>query len=212
MAESREILRLLQGYGKVEMFKNLKYDALPTPNTMLAIFESEEAAQKLLRRSPLRFNMSRDEPDDGDDPAEQSNQSLAARAETTESTSSDRMALAESAARNEFNQARASPLSSAVSVTREYQLQVNIATMHHRDHINASSYHGPFAVDRKSAVQEDLAKRVPLVGLSEINLKKSEKPWRVLAWERERDRKERKSLRQMLSEAAVQTGPEGEPA
>lgn len=240
ISESREILRLLQGYGKVEMFKNLKYDALPTSNTMLAIFQTEEAARALLRSSPLRFNMSRDQVDNdivvGSDAshdnstlnsssspnqtydshathqypeglnASQSSQhaqSLSSPLEAAllQSSSSDRDALAETAAQRISAQSRASlNLSgrSASPQTRKYQLQVNISTMHHRDHLNANPYNGPFVVDSKSAVQQDLAKRVPLIGLSDVNLKKPEKPWRVLLWERAREGKRRNTLRQML--------------
>lgn len=57
IAEGREVLRLIQQYGRVEMFRNLKYDILSTPSTMVAIFETEESALELLRASPLRFYM-----------------------------------------------------------------------------------------------------------------------------------------------------------
>lgn len=197
MAESRTILQMLQSYGAVEMFKNLKYDALPAPNTMLAIFQSEHAARELLRASPLRFKMSSDSVEDSPEgsrkDSHEANQNLAG------DMSSDRMALAASAAR-QTSAPSAPAFRQTASPTREYQLQINVATMHHRDNINVNPYNGPFAVDKKSAIQEDLAKRVPLLGLSDTNLKKLEKPWRVLLWEREREKKNYKTLRQMMNE------------
>lgn len=181
LSDSREILRLLQSYGKVETFKNLKYDALPAPNTMLVIFQTEEAAQRLLRRSPLRFNMSRDQIDDD---------SVVESPDTANDSSNPFGRQQQNAA----SMRRPQP----GSAERQIQLQINLSTMHHRDHINANPYNGPFSVDTKSVIQEDLAKRVPTLGLSDVNLKKPEKPWKVLLWEREREKKQRKTLRQML--------------
>lgn len=193
MAESREILRLLQGHGKVEMFKNLKYDAVPTPNTMLAIFQSEDVARQFLHRSPLRFNMSRHHVEE--DSVEE-NYSASEAPGTTQSLPNNGRSSA----------ARPAQHSSTISnepETREYQLQVNIATIHHRDHINVNSYNGPFIVGTKSAVQEDLARQVPLFGLSEVNLQKAEKPWKVVKTERAIEGRERRTLRQMLEEGEL---------
>ncbi|GAB7344183.1 hypothetical protein MBLNU457_2075t1 [Dothideomycetes sp. NU457] len=77
----------------------------------------------------------------------------------------------------------------------QFQIQINTSTYAHRDHINTGAYHAGFAIDTKSARQEDLAQRVPLVGLSDINLRRKEKPWRVMAWQRAREFKGRKPLK-----------------
>ncbi|KAH0361657.1 hypothetical protein KCU65_g8557, partial [Aureobasidium melanogenum] len=150
LAESREILRLMQQYGRVEMFRNFKYDALPVANTMIAIFETDEAAQKLLEVSPLRFVMS--------------------------------------------------PEGSGDGRQRHYQLQANTSTFHHRDQIDQTVYNGSFRVSGRCPVQEDLARNVPMPGLSEFTLRKEEKPWRVLRWEKQRE-EGAKTLRQLLEEA-----------
>lgn len=76
-----------------------------------------------------------------------------------------------------------------------FQIQVNSSTYTHRDHINTNPYHAAFAIDTKSARQEDLAQRVPLVGLSDIDLRRKEKPWRVMAWQRAREIRSRKPLK-----------------
>ena len=86
------------------------------------------------------------------------------------------------------------------STAVEFQILVNKSTYSHRDHINTNPYSGPFAVDTKSAIQEDLARRVPLVGLSDINLKKMEKPWRVVAWQRKREMETRRPLQEMFEQ------------
>lgn len=59
LGESREILRLISQFGEVEYFKNLRYDTIPAPNTVLAIFREENAAQACLKRSPVRFRMTK---------------------------------------------------------------------------------------------------------------------------------------------------------
>lgn len=150
LAESREILRLMQKYGRVEMFRNFKYDALPVANTMIAIFETDEAARQLLEVSPLRFVMS--------------------------------------------------PEGSADGRQRHYQLQANPSSFHHRDQIDQTVYNGSYKVSSRCAVQEDLAKNVPMVGLSEFTLRKEEKPWRVLRWEKQKEEESTKTLRQLLEE------------
>jgi hypothetical protein len=139
IAESREILRVIQQFGRVEMFRNLKYDTLPMPNTMIAMYENEDSARKLLEASPLRFFMQ---------PEESGEKSVNAR---------------------------------------HYQLQANPSTIHHRDQIEQNSYNGSFKVSSRHQVHDDLVDKVPLAGLSELTLRKEEKPWRVLAWEKRRE-------------------------
>lgn len=61
-------------------------------------------------------------------------------------------------------------------------------------------YHGRFAIDSKSVPQTDLAQTVPLPGLSCVNWKAKERPWRLMNQEKERDRTgphRRKSLREL---------------
>lgn len=213
LSQSREVLELLRSYGRIEMYKSLKYDALPAPRTMLAIFESEESTVKLLRDSPLRFTMYENQhedevADDGHPP-----ESYQDPGQTSTAYSDDRNALAESEALQSLQAAsrsRSSSISSARRASsgssttspapRDFQIQVNLAYTHHRDTINANPYNGPFVVDRKSAIQEDLAKRVPLIGLSDLNLKRLQKPWRVLAREVMYEKKDRKTLRQIWHE------------
>lgn len=167
IAESREILRLIQQYGRVEMFRNLKYDTLPAANTMIAIFESEDSVRQLLKASPLRFYM---RPED--------------LGERTLGDTDDQSAA---------------PTPHA----RHYQLQINNSTFHHRDHVEQNAYNGSFRVSGRCAIQEDLAKNVPMSGLSEFTLRKEEKPWRVLHFEKQREEEQAKTLRKMLEEGRL---------
>ncbi|KAF2091033.1 hypothetical protein K490DRAFT_53954 [Saccharata proteae CBS 121410] len=59
MAESREVLRLLQQFGEVVMFRNLGYvqEKVFAPNVCLAIFKDEWAGARLIREAPLTFTI-----------------------------------------------------------------------------------------------------------------------------------------------------------
>lgn len=206
LADSLQILELLQGYGKVEMFKSLKYEAIPVPNSMIAVFQTEDAARKLLRQSPLRFTLSQQDVEEEAVP-DAGNALTAASAESantpSEPFSSDRNALAEGASHpvplNPYGSSSGQSLSSSLNV-QQYQLVANTATMKLRDMVDEHPYNGPFAINSKSAIQLDLAKRVPLIGLSEVDLKKAQKPPRLLHKEQDKE-KRRKSLRQMYERA-----------
>lgn len=71
--------------------------------------------------------------------------------------------------------------------SRIFQIQTNSARAHFRDLLNSSRFHGSFMVDSKSAAQQDLSKRVPIPGLSDVNWRGAEKPWKAVEREREMD-------------------------
>lgn len=214
LAESREVLRSIQRFGEVEMYRNLKYDVPSGPTSALAIFREPDSVKELLRESPLRFPMQFNDSGavhgdeytvEGDMEDAQSAQSL-----QSEQTLSERSQLG--VASSEQDQARGfssttaggTPNSTADDRIRppppEYQVQINIATFPHHDHIALNQFHGPFAVDTKSAAQEDLARRVPLLGLSDIDLDKMAKPWRVVEREKAYERRVGRTLREMFNE------------
>ena len=160
MGESREIMRLISQFGEVEYFKSLKYDTLSAPNTSIVIFKDEEAAQQCLKRSPIRFRMGRAREQKPDEAIPQS-PSSPIRASLDSDTNA--------------NEARI------------FQIQTNTARTHFRDQLNMSHYHGHFAIDGKSVAQQDLAKRVPILGLSDVNWRAEGKPWKVARYEWEFD-------------------------
>ncbi|KAL8948637.1 MAG: hypothetical protein Q9222_005188 [Ikaeria aurantiellina] len=58
LAESREVLRILQQYGEVVMYRHLKYEApTPTLNAALAIYGNQNAADAAIQASPIRFQL-----------------------------------------------------------------------------------------------------------------------------------------------------------
>lgn len=63
---------------------------------------------------------------------------------------------------------------------REFRLVADLSQLHHRTYINRQPFHGPFKVKTKSLVQEDLAKTVPLIGLSDVDMWRPEVPSRVV--------------------------------
>ncbi|KAK3114860.1 hypothetical protein LTR53_006397 [Teratosphaeriaceae sp. CCFEE 6253] len=71
--------------------------------------------------------------------------------------------------------------------TRLFQIQADPARANFRDLLNHSHFHGSFMVDSKLAAQGDLERRVPNVGLSDINWRGVEKPWAVVDREKEAD-------------------------
>lgn len=57
-SERREVLRVLEQFGEVTMFRSLKYHPrTPVPNAFLSIFHDEQAAKKIINTSPIRFRI-----------------------------------------------------------------------------------------------------------------------------------------------------------
>lgn len=69
--------------------------------------------------------------------------------------------------------------------SRLFQLSTNPSRASFRDQLDASHFHGSFAVDSHSIAQQDLAKKVPVKGLSDVEWRAKEKPWFVVNQERE---------------------------
>ncbi|KAL8899713.1 MAG: hypothetical protein Q9192_001449 [Flavoplaca navasiana] len=58
LAESREVLRVLQQYGEVVMYRHLKYEApAPTLNAALAIYRTQNSAYNVVQASPIHFQL-----------------------------------------------------------------------------------------------------------------------------------------------------------
>ncbi|KAL8850613.1 MAG: hypothetical protein Q9221_004483 [Calogaya cf. arnoldii] len=58
LAESREVLRVLQQYGEVVVYRHLKYQAPnPTLNAALAIYRTRNSAHNVLQASPIHFQL-----------------------------------------------------------------------------------------------------------------------------------------------------------
>ena len=96
-----------------------------------------------------------------------------------------------------FLHADPSPNSHA-QTSRIFQLQTNPARINFRDQVDRAEYHGRFTINTKSAIQQDLAKRVPTPGLSAWEWRKPEKPDRVV--QRTRSGEKRRSLMEIWEE------------
>lgn len=218
LAESREILRLISHFGEVEMFKSLKYESLSAPNTVLTIFKEEDAAKQCLRRSPLRFTMGRNQqPRTGTDDVERNALPTAIPPPTDALSGISPLQPAANLPAGHMgapfglqqsrNMSTRSTQPPSEQEDRIFQIQVNTSRFNHRDQINVGIFHGPFHIDSKSAAQEDLAKRVPLVGQSDIRLQTENKPWRLMMKDRERevgkDGKKRVTLKSMWEEGSL---------
>ncbi|KAI9820137.1 MAG: hypothetical protein M1832_003844 [Thelocarpon impressellum] len=57
LAESRQVLRALEGHGEVVTYKNLKYEDRPMPNIAIVTFRDQQARDRCLSASPLRFTL-----------------------------------------------------------------------------------------------------------------------------------------------------------
>ncbi|KAL8735045.1 MAG: hypothetical protein Q9181_002983 [Wetmoreana brouardii] len=58
LAESKQVLRVLQQYGEVVMFRHLKYESPnPTLNAALAIYRDQTSAHNAIYASPIRFQL-----------------------------------------------------------------------------------------------------------------------------------------------------------
>lgn len=201
-------MRLMSQFGEVEHFKNMKYDELSAPNTVVIIFKEEGAARNCLQKSPIRFRMGRA-------PVKEVQSSIwgegptATPQATSASASTQLHSGLKTSPFNAPSQSRAlstnslprppradqfsmpgfdiTPPQQDVEEARIFQIRTNPARIHFRDQINTSHFHGRFAIDGKSAAQQDLAKSVPLLGLSHVNWRAEDKPWRIIEQEKRMD-------------------------
>jgi hypothetical protein len=223
ISDSREILRLVSQFGEVEYFKNLKYDALSHPSASLVIFREEKAAEACLKRSPIRFRLGPAEPDVDEKSNPHQHAPIPTPATTQPSqpppsnnnsprgpvSSPFEMAHTRSLSTNSlptpprpvpvlpFLQSDPSP-HDRQPTSRIFQLQTNPANYSFRDHVERAEYNGRYAIDTKSAIQQDLAKRVPLLGLSCWEWRKPEKPNRL--WQSLRNGETSKTLTEVWEE------------
>ena len=226
ISDSREILRLVSQFGEVEYYKNLKYDTLSHPSTSLVIFRDQKAAESCLKRSPIRFRLGPAAEADVDDQPHQQQHAhntptpipaAATPHQQTPSPTSQKGPISSPFGLSQSRSLSTHSLPTAPRPTpalpflnpdpspnahrqtaRIFQLQTNPARTNFRDQVDRAEYHGRFVIDTKSAIQQDLAKRVPTLGLSAWEWRKPEKPDRVV--QRLRGGEKRKSLMEIWEE------------
>ncbi len=286
LGESREILRLLSGFGEIEYYKSLRYDALSHPNAAYVIYKDAEAAKQCLKKSPIRFRMGKaviPQPAENEEveleedvgtnvdgldsevetrrgPSRTPFGMAAPRQRRAMSTSAVTNASAEGYRPFGLEPGTSQPGSWTQPTSREgrrserfygshpfsdmsqtamppprranaqpkrrpepapvldpdarmFQITTNLSRRNFRDHVNVNHYHGNFALDTKTFAQAEMARKVPLPGLSCLNWKHAERPWHVVKEERERDSSgvmKRRTLGEIYREAhGEQSGPHG---
>ncbi|KAI9868084.1 MAG: hypothetical protein M1813_006829 [Trichoglossum hirsutum] len=66
LEEGRQVLKELERFGPVEMFRSLKYEPdSNAPNIALAIYQHESSAQSLLKASPIEYTLDPPPTNDG---------------------------------------------------------------------------------------------------------------------------------------------------
>ncbi|KAF2767014.1 hypothetical protein EJ03DRAFT_163168 [Teratosphaeria nubilosa] len=203
IGESREIMRLLSQFGEIEHYRSLKYDAISVPNTIIVIFRDVEGAENCMRKSPIRFRMgrgpteqleqSRQEsveqrgsmPDQPADSGSRSNPFAAQQTRSLSTSSANQARLPQPPPRQHSDATGLTPkLERPPADSRIFQIDSNPSRMRFRDQLDISHFHGSFAIDTKSAAQQDLVYRCPSPGYSDLNWRAEDKPWFVRDKER----------------------------
>ncbi|KAF2128207.1 hypothetical protein P153DRAFT_432568 [Dothidotthia symphoricarpi CBS 119687] len=191
LSESREIFRVLQRFGEISMYKSLRYEYHnPADNIALAIYRSADAAQHALDASPIRFALEKVVPTDSEN-----TQPLNAEEQLEEnldlhnaspntgidemlrpSTLSARSSLPPTSTPRDPDQTPqthppsmpfAAPTISKTA-TKWFQVTVDQSRAVHQDFVERQPYWKQFT-PMKSMAQEDLSKRVPHPGLSDVS-------------------------------------------
>ncbi|MCJ1361737.1 hypothetical protein MMC16_000837 [Acarospora aff. strigata] len=240
LSESRQILRVLERFGEVAMFKNLRYEyQAPAPNSALAIYQHASSASKLLDASPIRFALR--EADTSAIPARQETRTpdtreIGADASREEGREPQKLDAEEiipqgtatsSKWGSTFSNTRG-PTKTGASVSkpaeqpppsrpavaqsiREFQVTADISTFNHQAYIERQAHYWGFNVDFKTLVAEDLAASVPSLGLVDILTQKAETPIRIQN-KRAEEFAQSKTLRQSWEEGmrGIDSSPSSE--
>ncbi|PMD15586.1 hypothetical protein NA56DRAFT_709718 [Hyaloscypha hepaticicola] len=178
-AERREVLRVLERFGEVTMFKSHKYNPrTPSPNTFLALFVSESAAQDLINASPIRYRLISNPTRPSNSPplepeiAPQADVSKTSPSETSTPNSQDSAPSTQQAPTNENPQAPPpSPDSQPAPPSPEptehpYQLHAYPSTFNHALFLKSRLHnplHGPYipVPASQSYIASSLSQNIP---------------------------------------------------
>ncbi|KAF2493966.1 hypothetical protein BU16DRAFT_590803 [Lophium mytilinum] len=199
LGESREVLRVLQGFGEVDIYKTLRHERpVEAPNSAFAIYRDPEAAQKALNASPIRFALetvaeseakeeaawaSPEKPEDEwntiqeapmkDGVEEITRPSLLLNqipAQRQGKFGQNSPVQNSSEAMEETPEHGQAPENAAPKVVRWFHVNVDRTRAVYQDYVERQPFYSEFAV-ANSMMQEDLAKRVPHVGLSDVTIR-----------------------------------------
>ncbi|RAR06259.1 hypothetical protein DDE83_007014 [Stemphylium lycopersici] len=186
LSESREIYRVLQKFGDMDVFKYLRYEYQnPADNSALAIYRDEISAQRALDASPLRFALETYIPSPAESrkplPSEQDAEHQPAN-QTPPNHGIDEVLRPSQLAARTLRPTPSPPPpkptpmpfeSSSSSAKAEkqskwFQVSLDRSRAVHQDYVERQPFWKQFS-PMKSMAQEDLAKTVPHAGLSDVS-------------------------------------------
>ncbi|KZF24332.1 hypothetical protein L228DRAFT_237274 [Xylona heveae TC161] len=180
VAESRAVLKVLERFGDVVMYKNLQYESThPAPNAALAIFASPGGAQATLDASPVRFTLHSEL--DGDKIVEETDYIHELAKKMASSFSSSSTSSMKHSNSDIFDEEATDETTHSESdiPPREFQIIVERSRFNHQWYIERQPFYGGFAPDLKSVAAVDLIKSVPLQGLADVSTYRKELPHRI---------------------------------
>ncbi|RFU25613.1 hypothetical protein B7463_g10729, partial [Scytalidium lignicola] len=162
-SERREVLRVLERFGKVDVFKGLKYNAAaPSLNTFITVFEDQTSAEELLRVSPIRYKLiSHTEPTSTSTPEHEHLEAISHTSNSIETVSED--------GQDEFHKDLESEDSESVAATTEekiFQLTLSPSSYPHLSILSSPLHnplHGPYTPisPRRSLLAASLSSSIP---------------------------------------------------
>ncbi|KAF1955161.1 hypothetical protein CC80DRAFT_549373 [Byssothecium circinans] len=190
VSESREILRVLQRFGPMDVYKSLRFEYHnPMGNIALAIYSHADSAQQALNASPIRFALEKyvdraEEAQEGDMMEDGANEDADAdvNGRDTPAKADDiddilrpsrlvNSSVAENAPPSEPKPAPLPfepPADAPKTVSTWFQITVDRSRTVHQDYIEKQPYWARFT-PMKSIAQQDLEKKVPHWGLSDVS-------------------------------------------
>ncbi|KAI9742216.1 MAG: hypothetical protein M1818_004116 [Claussenomyces sp. TS43310] len=142
IAERREVVRVLERFGEVDMFRSLKYDDSSTsvPNAFLSILATPEAARRAIAASPIRYRLV-------------SNVSPSSTSSTSSTSSSNLDTTTPST----------NPNQPTPPTPQTFELRISPSQHPHHHSVRASPLHASYTPisTRRSPIAADLAARIP---------------------------------------------------
>ncbi|KAI9730756.1 MAG: hypothetical protein M1834_005725 [Cirrosporium novae-zelandiae] len=182
LRDSREILKNLENFGEVVMYRNLKYESEhPAPNIAVAIFANASSAQKLLSSSPLSISLDSQLPQSSilisptDPPAKKPPATTGGGIEDINSPSK----LDNPSETDRFPDIEVSPPSPEPPKPFLTHLHISPSYLSHPDYISRQYYYGEWIPSGETQAARDLSTRVPYPAYADCDIRKSAVPLRV---------------------------------
>ncbi|KAH8687780.1 hypothetical protein BGZ60DRAFT_363889 [Tricladium varicosporioides] len=142
-AERREVLRVLEQFGEVTMFRSLKYlPKNPVANAFLAIFDHPDVAATVINRSPIQYRLTKVVPPPSK-PETSPSDSMGSSMTTSEEP--------------------ALPVPEIEPSQKAFELHISSTNFNHAKHISSSPLYGPFQpiTPKESYIAASLHNTIP---------------------------------------------------